>query len=255
MKLPRLLSVLLAAIFFSATYAMDESDARVLFTEANTAYEAGDFERSLQLYDSVSVNFSSFELWFNAGNAAYRSGKIGQSILYYERAKRISPANDDLLVNLAIANERVADRIAELPSLGVEDMLGVLTSTSRLGTWTWLALSLNLIGFGLLAGWVFATRLSFKRSLATLGLIFVFLGLMSYAMARATHARILANTEAVILVPKIEVKNGPTENESNAFLLHEGTKVKIQQELGDWFEIRLANGAVGWISANVLEVI
>lgn len=255
MKTRHLLLLLIAAFSIGSANAMDEADARALFTEANTAYEAGDFESALQLYDSVAVNFSSFELWFNAGNAAYRSGKIGKSILYYERAKRISPANDDLLVNMAIANERVADRIAELPSLGVEDLLGVLTSTSRLGTWSWLALALNLLGFGLLAGWVFAARVSFKRSLATLGITFIFLGLLSYAMARATHSRILANTEAIILVPKIEVKNGPAENESNAFLLHEGTKVKIQQELGNWFEIRLANGAVGWISADALEVI
>lgn len=255
MKTLRFFYALFAVVLFSSASAMDENDARGLFNEANTAYEAGEFDRALLLYDSVAVNFSSFELWFNAGNAAYRTGKIGQSILYYERAKRISPANDDLLVNLAIANERVADRIAELPSYGVEDLLGVLTSTSRLGTWSWLALALNVIGFGLLAGRVFARRLSFKRTLATLGLSFVFLGLMSYALARATHGRILANTEAVILVPKIEVKNGPAENESNAFLLHEGTKVKIQQELGEWYEIRLANGSVGWISANAIEVI
>lgn len=255
MKVLHLLLLSIAVYVFGAASAMDESDAHRLFDEANNAYEEGNFERALQLYDSVTVEFSSFELWFNAGNAAYRSGQVGRSILYYERAKRISPAHDDLLVNLAIANERVADRIAELPSLGVENLLGVVTSSSRLNTWSWLALGLNLLGFGLLAGWVFITRRSVKRMFATLGIALIAIGLLSYGIARATHARILANTEAIILMPKIEVKNGPSESESNAFVLHEGTKVKIQQELGEWFEIRLANGAVGWISSDALEVI
>lgn len=235
--------------------AMDERDASVLFTEANTAYEAAEYDKALALYDSITVHFSSFELWYNAGNAAFRSGNLGRSILYYERAKRISPTNDDLLVNLAIANERVADRIAELPSLGVEDLWGVLTATSRLSSWSRLTLLLNLSGFGLLAGWLFSTNPALKRTLFFSGLIFILVGFAGYGLARATHARIAANTEAVILVPKVDVKNSPGANESTAFVLHEGTKVKIQQGLGEWFEIRLANGSVGWINASAIETI
>ncbi len=254
MKSIALLSFFLLAPFY-VLFAMDEAEARQLFVSGNQAYEAGEYEVALARYDSIAQVFSSFELWYNAGNAAYRNGNLGKSILYYERAKRISPSSDDLLVNLAIANERVADRIAELPSLGVEDLWGVLTATSRLSLWMTLSLVLNLLGFGLMAGWLFMKRSTLKRTVFVGSMVIIFGALMSYGMAKATMDRIDANTEAVILVAKIEVKNSPGANESNAFVLHEGTKVKIQQEISGWYEIRLANGSVGWVQSEALEIV
>jgi SH3-like domain-containing protein len=74
-------------------------------------------------------------------------------------------------------------------------------------------------------------------------------------MANATMNRIEANTEAIILAPLVEVKNSPSADERNAFVLHEGTKVKIRQQRGEWFEIKLANGSVGWVLAETVETI
>lgn len=235
--------------------AADNSDAKSLFYSANKAYEAGNFEEALSIYDSIASVHSSFELHFNAGNAAYRAGKLGKSILHYERAKRIAPSNDDLLVNLAIANAKVVDRITELPSLGVEDLWGALTSTNHLNTWAWVALVFQFLGFGLLAGWLFSSSAAVKRTLLALGITGIFLGFASYGMSRATWNRVQAATSGVIMEPKVEVKNSPGSSDANAFILHEGTKVQLQQQLGDWYEIRIANGSVGWVSVQVIEVI
>jgi tetratricopeptide (TPR) repeat protein len=230
-------------------------EATRLFSEANAAYENNDYTTALALYDSVSNHYNSFELWYNAGNAAFRAGKLGKSILYYERAKRIAPTNDDLLVNLSIANERVADRIAELPGIGVEDLWSALTASSRLPLWTGLALALNLLGFGLLAGWLFARNRSARQSLFFISITLLLSALLAHGMASATVNRIEANTLAIIMTPKIEVKNSPGDTESNAFVLHEGTKVKIIQERGSWYEIRLANGSVGWITQEAVAIV
>ncbi len=250
----------LAIFFFLVTaslpaWAFDRSGAEQIFAEANAAYEAGDFAASLALYDSVATEFSSFELWYNAGNAAFRTGELGRSILYYERARRINPTDDDLQVNLTIANERVADRIAELPSLGVENLWTVLTASARLQLWSLLAIAFQVVGFGFLAGWLFATKTAFKRSFFALGVAGVLIGFTAYGMANATMKRIEANTEAIILAPLVEVKNSPSADENNAFVLHEGTKVKIRQQRGEWFEIKLANGSVGWVLAETVETI
>jgi tetratricopeptide (TPR) repeat protein len=248
-------SLLISLLIGTAAWALDRNEAAQLFTQANTAYEAGEFATALALYDSVATEFSSFELWYNAGNAAFRTGDLGRSILYYERARRIKPTDDDLLVNLTVANERVADRIAELPSMGVENLWTVLTASARLPLWSILAILFQLVGFGFLAGWLFAGKPAFKRSFFALGVACIFIGFTTYGMANATMNRIEANTEAVILAALVEVKNGPSANENNAFVLHEGTKVKIRQRRGEWFEIKLANGGVGWVLAETIETI
>lgn len=251
----RILYLLFLLTSSFAASALDRTEAESLFAQANAAYEAGDFAASLALYDSVAAEFSSFELWYNAGNAAFRTGELGRSILYYERARRIKPTDDDLQVNLTIANERVADRIAELPSLGVENLWTVLTASARLHLWSLLAIAFQVIGFGFLAGWLFVAKPAVKRSFFALGVAGVLIGFTAYGMANATMNRIEANTEAVILAPLVEVKNSPSADESNAFVLHEGTKVKIRQQRGEWYEIKLANGSVGWVLADTIETI
>lgn len=248
-------TLVISLLVTTTALAFDRSEAEQLFTQANTAYEAGEFVSALALYDSVAVEFSSFELWYNAGNAAFRNGELGRSILFYERARRIKPTDDDLQVNLTIANERVADRIAELPSMGVENLWTVLTASARLPLWSLLAVVFQLLGFGFLAGWLFAGKPAFKHSFFALGVAGIFIGFTAYGMASATMNRIEANTEAVIQAPLVEVKNSPSSNENNAFVLHEGTKVKIRQQRGEWFEIKLANGRVGWVLAETVETI
>jgi len=39
------------------------------------------------------------------------------------------------------------------------------------------------------------------------------------------------------------------------FSIHEGTRVRLDQKSGDWIEIILADGKVGWVKKDVLEVI
>lgn len=245
---------LLLSLPFSAT-AMDQADAKQLFAEATQAYEDAEWEKAYLLYDSVATEYRSFELCYNAGNAAYKAGKLAQSILYYERAKKIDPTNDDLLVNLTIANERVVDRIETLPSLGVEDLISILTATNRLSTWTNASLLLNFLGFLLLIIYLFVNQRAWRKALLGIGLALIVTGLVSYGFAYATWSRVQANTTAVILDPKVDVKTSPSRSETNAFILHEGTLVKIQGENAEWYEIRLANGAVGWISKEALVLI
>ena len=61
--------------------------------------------------------------------------------------------------------------------------------------------------------------------------------------------------EAIILSPSVYVKSSPDEKGNDLFILHEGTKVSLQDQVGNWQEIRLANGTVGWVTLNVLEAI
>lgn len=225
------------------------------FAEANALYEAGSFSESLSIYEEIGEEYSGFELWFNAGNAAYKSGELGKSVLYYERAKKIDPTHDDLLVNLAIANDKVADRIQALPSLGVENIWSILTASTRLNTWSWAAVIFNALGLLLIGVYVMLSKGTLRRILMITGILFVIFGVSTYLLSRASYSELKQSEQAVILTPKVDVRTSPNENGSAAFVLHEGTKCTIRQESGDWLEIKIANGSVGWILKTDLAII
>ena len=225
------------------------------FAEANALYESGSFAESLVIYEEISAEYSGFELWFNAGNAAYKSGELGKSVLYYERAKKIDPTNDDLLVNLAIANDKVADRIQALPSLGVENVWSIMTASTRLNTWSWAAVIFNALGFLLIGVYILVSKGTLRRIMLIAGVVLVGVGLSTYLLSRASYSELKASEQAVILSDKVDVRTSPNENGSAAFVLHEGTKCTIRQDNGDWLEIKIANGSVGWILKTDLAVI
>lgn len=247
---------LLLFLFLIPSVCFAQSDDwELLFDQANTSYENGNFDEAYLTYSTLATTYSSFELYFNAGNAAYKANKLGESILFYERAKKINPTDADLLANLAIANGKIKDRIEELPNLGVEDAWGIVTATKRLSLWTWLTIILTFIGLGLAAWGVWSSRKNLKRVLFGLGLCLVLVSFLGYGLARSTYNNILKNTTGIILAPKVDVKTGPNSSEKDAFLLHEGTKVNVLQETEGWVEIKLANGNIGWVLKETLELV
>ncbi|MDG1260219.1 MAG: tetratricopeptide repeat protein [Flavobacteriales bacterium] len=247
--------LLLLLLFIPSVCAAQDENWEIIFDEANTAYENGNFEEAYLTYTSLAKTYSNFELYFNTGNAAYKANKLGESILYYERAKKINPTDADLLANLAIANSKIKDRIEELPNLGVEDAWGIVTATKRLTLWTYLTLILTFVGLALAAWGLWSSKKNAKRILFVLGCFVILVSFLGYGLARSTYNNILKNTTGIILAPKVDVKTGPNSGEKDAFLLHEGTKVNVLQETEGWVEIKLANGNIGWVLKETLELV
>lgn len=242
-------------LFSLAHLVVNASDWEEMFAQGNAAYEQGNFDEAYSIYTELAASYSSFELYFNTGNAAYKSNRLGESILYYERAKKINPTNEDLITNLAIANGKVKDRIEDLPNLGVEDAWGIVTASKQLNLWSWLTILLTFIGLGFLAFSFWMKKGNIRKTLVGIGVATTLISFASYGIARATYNNVLKNTSAVVLSPKVEVKIGPNQTEQNAFLLHEGTTVKILQQIDGWVEIKLANGNVGWVENEAIELV
>ena len=93
------------------------------FQEANSAYEAGEFEEALAQYETLLQETRHFSSEFNAGNAAFKLGELGTARLHYERAKIMDPSNEELQANLALVESKIVDRITGIPSLGLKDWL------------------------------------------------------------------------------------------------------------------------------------
>jgi uncharacterized protein YgiM (DUF1202 family) len=75
----------------------------------------------------------------------------------------------------------------------------------------------------------------------------------SLTMAFFTYGDYSKNQSAIIFTNEIEVKTEPTLGSNVAFTLHEGTKVKITDQDGNWYRITLADGKDGWIPVSDLK--
>lgn len=218
------------------------------FDEANKLYTAKQFDKALQIYlNLVELNHPSANLYFNIGNCYYRLNELGYAILYYEKAYKLNPDDESIQKNLRIANAKTIDKITPISKLfiyqWIDDIIQ-LNSPTVFAIWSIVLIWLS-IGFAII---FFITRKSNIRKLSfymsiTIFVIFFFSIWLGY---RSEQYHKNSNT-GVILSKSVYVKSSPDANSTDLFILHEGTKFELQDILSNWFKIRLANGATGWI--------
>ncbi len=83
----------------------------------------------------------------------------------------------------------------------------------------------------------------------------MFLAILSLLFAWSSSSMTRAASEAIVFAPTITVKSSPDEKSTDLFVIHEGSKVQLIDRIGEWYEIRIANGSVGWLPVTALEKI
>ncbi|HZH69452.1 MAG TPA: SH3 domain-containing protein, partial [Flavobacteriaceae bacterium] len=83
----------------------------------------------------------------------------------------------------------------------------------------------------------------------------LFIALMAFSFAYITHSSALQKNEGIIFSERVPVKNEPTNRSDAAFYLHEGSKVRIIDEDGDWYRIELVDGNDGWLLKSDLKAL
>lgn len=235
-----------------AEAAPDAEGARIQFDQGNAAYLEGDFETAIARYEEVALLWSSFELEYNLGVAHYKSGRIGSSILHFERARRIRPNDDDLQANLILARAAVVDRVEAMPDIALGPLWRELTSEHRLVGWTWSSLALWTLAALLFAVRMRSSDIAVRRTMAIVAPTVALTSLLLGFMSRQTHLRSKADDGAVIMAARIEVMSSPGNGpeSSKLFVLHEGTVVEVLGKEGEWIRIKLINGNTGWIQGD-----
>ncbi|MBN2414993.1 tetratricopeptide repeat protein [bacterium] len=234
----------LAAVCVSAA-----AQERELFDQGNTLYRQGRYQQALDTYASiVESGLESGSLYFNMGNCCYKLQDIGHAVLYYEKALKLSPGDEDVLANLAIANLAVVDRITPLEKhllyTIADGFIGALPRHTLTGVLTALYLAGMLLVITAVISRKPAVRTAAVRSAVVMGIALVLLGAMLAGQIHRARSRV----EAVILTDAVQVKSAPDESAAmDLFTLHEGTRVRVDQQTGGWLEIVLADGKVGWM--------
>lgn len=228
-----------------------------LFDEGNRLYQEGDFAGAAASYEAVlEGGFESAEVYYNLGNTHVRLGRFGEAVLNYERAARLDPANDDIRANLALVNQRLLDRIEPMPRFWLLSAFdwwmgliprGVLAGLAG-ACYLLLGAVLVMVVLRRPAGW----RRVLVRTAYAAGVAAVVLG----ATLLVHETGLAEPEEAVVMAAEARVLSAPSEEGGlTVFTLHEGTKVRIDRRAGEWVEIVLADGKVGWLPAEVLEVV
>jgi len=222
--------------------------------EAETAYSAEQYDRAIEIYEAALRNYGdSYQIYYNLGNACYKRGKIADAILNYERALLIKPDDEDVRFNLELVKQQTVDKIEPIEDILPERIFRSIQNILSVDSWA----AVGIIGFILLvlcltsyffAKWMRLRKLGFYLGIL-LVVIVIFANIFGYNQKRDLQNR----NGAIVFAPTVTVKGSPDNSGTDLFVLHEGTKVFIRSTLGDWNEISLEDGNVGWIKKSDIK--
>ncbi len=244
------------AILLLITFISFSQDKQILINTANNAYNEGMYDSALNVYHLIEKeNLESGELYYNIGNTYFKKNNIASAILYYEKAKKLLPNDEDIDYNLRIANSMIVDKIERVPDLFYKKWWDYFYNMFNADVWT----IISLISWFILAFFVGLFIISKSRAGKKLafyiGLLFLFGSIATFGLASQKYYYGKEHREAIIFTPTITVKSSPTMNAVDLFVVHEGTKIYILDEVQDWVKIRIQDGSIGWLPAGSIQKI
>jgi len=242
-----------AALFALTAMRTFAQTPEATFETACRAYDAGRWDEAAEGFRSLlRYHIADDRLEYNLANAEYKRGRLGEAILHYERARRLNPADKDIIGNLAVARGKIRDVIEEDDPAGalgavrrLQDAIGVSAQAGLVVAGVWVIAAIitwcgsRPRGFTPAWGWMLAVALLVTS--------------VTFLSWRASWGRLSGSPRAVVLKPSAEALAGPGLNNANLFTLHEGATVLIQGEREDWVQITLPNNLVGWVSRDAVE--
>ena len=222
---------------------------------ADSAYTSGDYTTAIALYEQILQTGESSVLYYNLGNAYYRQDEFGQAILNYERALRLKPNFRDAQENLDLANSKIEDEIKALPELFIVTWARNITTWFSHTGWRIVILCLLALLGAAVAIFVLSRDYLWRKGALIGGIAVTGLLLIAIACSIATGVRQNSHNKAIVTSPLVVVKSSPESNSVDKLILHEGTKVDVEETLGDWHKIHIADGNTGWLTDADITVI
>ena len=226
-----------------------------LFEQSNDFYTNGNYENAVLGYlDILESGFESAELYFNIGNTFYKLNNIPESNFYYEKAKSISPNDNDILTNLSFAQNLRIDKIEKLPITELQNLkLSILDLLSEKGWSVSLITLIWLMCFSFIF-YIVSNNSKFKRLFFSISIVFLILSSLTIYI-NFEKKKLNEIKYAIVYDKEIEVWSEPNNISELKFLLHEGTKVKQIDTIQDWVNIQLENGTLGWIQSSSIKTL
>lgn len=246
----------LISMLFFLNSSGNQSQSIQLFEKANDYYNQGEFQLAIDAYESILERGEhSTEIYFNLANAYYKINNIPSSIYNYEKALILNPNDTEVINNFNFAKKMTIDEITITPEVGFTKIYHNLVNTFSFDTWSKIAVTGVIVFVILFILYYFAQSTNFKRLSFVSSFVGVVIALFSLFMAFQKNSVDNKYSQAIIFAKAIDIKSEPNIDGSTLFRLHEGTKVKILDNLSGWNYIEIADGLKGWIPANNLKVL
>jgi len=222
-----------------------------LYSAANKLYQTGQFEQASGLYTQIlQAGYKTPEVYFNLGNSCFKAHQIARAVLNYERAYRLAPGDGEIKYNLELARSYVVDKIEGIPVFFLSRWWHGMFSSN---TWFWISLVTFIAVLLFLLGYLLTSRLWLKKSLFFISVFILVVSVLSFINCYKQKERFTNTRDAIIMISPVNVKSAPDHGSTDLFVLHEGTKVEVEDEVGDWVEIRIADGNKGWTEKSTIE--
>ncbi len=231
-----------------------------LIDMASDAYRNQDFKKSIELYEEainlgIKDNKISSQLYYNLGNSYFRDNQLGKAILNYERALLLNPGDGDIRHNLRFANNRIVDRIPTSGNLFLTNWFNSVRNLYNSNVWANIGIVLFILFLVSVAVYLFVRILWARKFAFYSGIVLLILVIVANVFSFSQKKERLTGNSAIVMVGAATVNASPDNNSNQLFELHEGTKVKVRSSDGNWREIEIVNGSVGWTSEDNLEII
>ncbi len=249
-------AALLVLLLSLAMPAAAQEDVSSLWEKAGEAFAAGQWQNALNCYQMIEgEGLESDDLYYNIGNTFLKLQDNAHAILYYERALKLNPSHADAAHNLEIVRQMTLDKIDEVPEFILVSWFHGLRQGLSANAWAWITLGLLLLAGVLLT--VF--RSGAPRSLRKVSFIFscivLALTILTFIFSLQQKRAVTRQDSAIVTAPVCSVKSSPAEGGKTVFVLHEGTKVRLLDDVGDWAKIEIADGRQGWAQGSTFEII
>lgn len=248
--------ILLSIIISFITFSMLCANSNELLNKANNYYQKKQFDSAVIVYKKILFTGSeSPKLYYNLGNAYFKQKMLPQAILNYERAKKLAPIDEDIEFNLQLAQSMAIDKINVLPEFFIKTWFKAITGIFKPDTWAVISILFFITSLIITLLYLFTTSASTKKVTFWVVCVCLIISIKTAFMGFSEKANIEDKTKAIVMEPSVTIKSSPDEKGNDLFVIHEGAKVTITDEVGEWREIKIADGSKGWLRLTDIEVI
>lgn len=240
----------------STVFNLNAQEADTLMLKANNLFIEGKYQDAIDTYENIhKLGYESPELYYNLGNSYYKQNVISRAILNYEKALLLAPNDDDIKYNLDLCNRLVIDKIEKIPGFFITGWIRSIKNLFSSDFWA----IISIVSFGIallfISFYLYSNSIGFKKLSFWVGFVIVILSVISLIFSNQQKQNILSGNTAIVISPSVTVKSSPDISGTDLFVIHEGTKVWIDDKVSNWNEIKLSDGSVGWLKLEDIETI
>ena len=224
--------------------------------QVDEEYSKGNYQQAIIGYNELLKNGISSDLYYNLGNAYYRTGDNTKAIIAYERALRLSPGDNDILFNLQFVRNKTIDKIMPRSEMFFVTWYKSMVNLVSVDTWATFSILSILIALVLMLLFLFGNKIMMRKVGFYGAVSFLVLFVLSNIFAHQQKVQFANSEQAIVVTSTVNVKKTPADTGTDVFVLHEGTKVKITDKtMKEWRHVELSDGRDGWVRKTQIEEI